>query len=351
MTGLVSDNGFLGATGWTDYWRKGRRFAQSMLSTSNIQQSLPTQTLEARQMVVDLMKQPSRYAYWLERAGVMTSLKQIYGQRVERGTAEEHHVDEITSYMETIDRVAAPGVYLVEFLPWLQKLPAWLAPFKKEAAGLLHRHWSYMAPLIKHQGTPNTPESFAGRYLRSKGDWGLTDREMVWVLSSIYGGASGTSSAAMQSIILNMCLFPDWQRRMQKEIDDVVDNRLPQYEDSPLLPTVRAVIKESMRWRPVLSGGTLLSSSGTALLNRHRISTCCDQGRCLRRLSHPERSCAHPKSMEFAAGSGDIPRPRPLSTRAVAEIRFSNLSRTTDHIPQPETVCGIWPWKKDLSRA
>jgi cytochrome P450 len=256
MTGLVSDNGFLGATGWTEYWRRGRRFAQSMLTTANIQQSLPKQTLEARQMVVDLAKDPSKYAYWLERAGVMTSIKQIYGYNVARGPAEEHHVHEITSYMETIDRVAAPGVYLVEFLPWLMHLPTVLAPFKQEAKRLVQRHWNYMTSLVQYQDTPDAPDSFARRYLRSKDDWGLTHREMVWVLSSIYGGASGTSSAAMQSIILNLCLFPQWQQKMQDEIDQAVGDRLPSFEDSGSLPTVRAVIKESMRWRPVLSGGS-----------------------------------------------------------------------------------------------
>ncbi len=260
MAGLVSDNGFLGAVGWGDYWRKGRKFTQSMLTTGNIQQSLPKQTLEAQQMVVDLAKEPSKYGYWLERAGVMTSIKQLYGVAVERGSAEEHHVQEIISYMETIDRVAAPGVYLVEFLPWLMRLPAWLAPFKREAKALAKRHWHYLAPLVQPK-----PDSFADRYLKSKDDWGLTDREIVWVLSSIYGGAAGTSATAMQSIILNTCLFPKWQQKIQVELDEGIGGRLPSFEDTSSLPTVRAVIKESMRWRPVLSGGKLAHQIGSTL--------------------------------------------------------------------------------------
>lgn len=192
MPGLISENGFLGAMGWTDYWRRARRLAQSMLSTSIIQQSIPKQTTEARQMVVDLAKSPSKYAYWLERAGVMTSIKQIYGLTEERGLAEKHHVHEICSYMEKIDRVASPGQYLVEFVPWLLYLPTWLAPFKREDSTLVKRHWEYLAPLMlqqsdkfKHQ-LPEGPESFARRYLKKQEDWGITKREIVWVLSSIY---------------------------------------------------------------------------------------------------------------------------------------------------------------------
>lgn len=220
MPGLITENGFLGAMGWTDYWRRARRFTQSMLSTGIIQQSLPKQTTEARQMVGDLAKDPSKYACWLERAGVMTSLKQIYGITEERGSAEERHVHEICSYMEQIDRVATPGQYLVEFFPSLVYLPTWLAPFKREARAFVKRHWNYLEPLMHQQSDkyknqlPETPESFSRRYLKNKENWALTDREIVWVLSSIYRGASGTSATAMQSIILNTCLFPEWQRRI-----------------------------------------------------------------------------------------------------------------------------------------
>lgn len=262
MAGLIADNGFLGAARWGDYWRKGRRFAQTMLSTNMIQQSLPKQTIEARQAVVDLAREPTKYAYWLERAGVMTSIKQIYGIAEKRGSGEEHHVHEICSYMEEIERVTVPGAYAVEFMPWLMHLPVWLAPFKKEANTLMKRHWDYLSPLMRQETqkteplAPGVSESFAGRYFKSKEDWDLTDREMVWVLSSIYGGASGTSATAMQSIILNLCLFPEWQQQIQEELETAIGGqRLPDFDDFGSLPVLRAVIKETMRWRPVLSGG------------------------------------------------------------------------------------------------
>ncbi|KAL6241779.1 hypothetical protein RBB50_011312 [Rhinocladiella similis] len=43
---------------------------------------------------------------------------------------------------------------------------------------------------------------------------------------------------------------------MQEEADDVVGkDRLPDFDDIPQLPTVRAVAKETLRWRPVTAGG------------------------------------------------------------------------------------------------
>lgn len=288
MAGLITDHGFLGSMVWGDYWRRARRYVQMMLSTNNVQLSVPKQTIEARQMVVDLTKTPSKYGYWLERAGVMISLKQVYGVTEERGPTEERHVHEICSYMEEFDRLAAVGHYLVDFIPALIHLPTWLAPFKREAAKLVKKHWDYLSPLVQQSrdrnsdSQPQNPESFVARYLKSPEDWSLSEREIVWILSSIFGGASGTSATAMQSIILNTCLFPEWQTRMNDEIESVVGpDRLPTYEDLPNLPTVRAVIKESMRWRPVLSGGAChplspspLSAFSNSQDTRRRLPPC-----------------------------------------------------------------------------
>jgi cytochrome P450 len=58
------------------------------------------------------------------------------------------------------------------------------------------------------------------------------------------------------SFMLAMVHHPEWQRRLQQEIDAVVGNsRLPNFDDIPRLPTVRAIIKETLRWRPVTAGG------------------------------------------------------------------------------------------------
>jgi cytochrome P450 len=49
-----------------------------------------------------------------------------------------------------------------------------------------------------------------------------------------------------------MVAFPDAQRRAQAELDAVVGHaRLPTFADAPYLPYMRAIIRETLRWRPV----------------------------------------------------------------------------------------------------
>ena len=51
--------------------------------------------------------------------------------------------------------------------------------------------------------------------------------------------------AAMMSWILAMVHHPEEMKKLQEEVDKVVgDNRLPEFEDVPQLPRVRAVAKE-----------------------------------------------------------------------------------------------------------
>ena len=50
-----------------------------------------------------------------------------------------------------------------------------------------------------------------------------------------------------------MVLFPEAQKRAQREIDAVVgSDRLPDFSDRPSLPFVEAVLRETLRWHPVV---------------------------------------------------------------------------------------------------
>jgi len=49
-----------------------------------------------------------------------------------------------------------------------------------------------------------------------------------------------------------MVAFPEAQRRAQAELDAVVGrDRLPTFSDAPHLPYIHAIVRETLRWRPV----------------------------------------------------------------------------------------------------
>jgi len=48
-----------------------------------------------------------------------------------------------------------------------------------------------------------------------------------------------------------MALYPDVQKKAQEELDKVIGNRLPEFNDRPNLPYINAMVKESLRWQLV----------------------------------------------------------------------------------------------------
>jgi cytochrome P450 len=59
-----------------------------------------------------------------------------------------------------------------------------------------------------------------------------------------------------------MQLYPDVQKRAQREIDALTQGRrLPEFSDRTYLPYIDAIVKENNRWHPVTPLGTLSCNS------------------------------------------------------------------------------------------
>ena len=69
-----------------------------------------------------------------------------------------------------------------------------------------------------------------------------------------------------------MALYPHVQERAQAELDRVVGpNRLPEFEDLPQLPYIRAVVAEITRWMPVGPLGIPHKSTADDIYNGYHI--------------------------------------------------------------------------------
>lgn len=64
------------------------------------------------------------------------------------------------------------------------------------------------------------------------------------------------SMSSAQSFFLAMAMHPEVQSKAQAELDAVIGpHRLPCYADRGSLPYIDALMKESLRWQPVLPLG------------------------------------------------------------------------------------------------
>ena len=263
MAKLVTGGRDLLANGQNDYWRRGRKFADAMMTSTMASQWEPWQTQEAKRMVVDMVRAPEHYGYWFERFSTSVSLREIFGTISRNSDEDEYHTNRILTRMHHLERVATPGAYIVELMPVLMYLPEFLAPFKREAKVLHKEESSYFRDLLIgasdrcKNGDTESPPSSARCWLEKEDHWELSFDEVKYVFGTLYGGGAGTTAGAMQSFVQAMLHYPEWQLKLQKEVDTVVGpDRIPTFADAPKLPVVRAVMKELLRWRPVVPGSS-----------------------------------------------------------------------------------------------
>lgn len=67
-----------------------------------------------------------------------------------------------------------------------------------------------------------------------------------------YAAGADTTVSTLTTFILAMTLHPETQKRAQTELDTILGDRLPTFADKDALPYVTAVMKEVLRWIPVL---------------------------------------------------------------------------------------------------
>jgi hypothetical protein len=235
-----------------------RRFMHQAVHINEAIRYEPIQLYEAKRLVFDLVRAPEKYEMWFERFSGGVFLQIGYGKI--STTGEEPCLRDCIEVVHTLERSATPGAYLVDLIPALMYLPEWLAPFKREGNRLHKRELDFYTGLlddVRHDMEKGTAtRSIAVNLLERQAEFGFTDTEAAYTVGALYIAAAGTTSSTMMSFCLAMCHFPEWQTRLQQEIDQVVgQDRLPTFEDCPSLPLTRAIIKEVMRVWPVTSGG------------------------------------------------------------------------------------------------
>ncbi|XP_006459501.1 cytochrome P450 [Agaricus bisporus var. bisporus H97] len=160
---------------------------------------------------------------------------------------------------------SAPGKYLVNIIPQLKYLPDWFpgTGFKREARDIIRevetmREEPYQATLdAMDEGVYQ--ECFISanvEKLRSAPDFEDRIADVKEVGMVIFTAGFETTTGAIMTFILAMLLNHDVQRQAQSEIDAVLGpERLPTFSDLSDLPYFSAVIKEVLRWNPVVPSG------------------------------------------------------------------------------------------------
>ncbi|KAF5349119.1 hypothetical protein D9756_009494 [Leucocoprinus leucothites] len=161
----------------------------------------------------------------------------------------------------TINASYAEGAVIVDLIPALKYFPSWFPGLAFKAK---MPEWRRLATEFRELpfdvgrsliAEGKAEESFISLCL----DDGEKELEVVKdTAGMMFAGGVDTTLALLHNFILAMLLHPEAQKRAQEELDQLLaaeKRHVPEWNDKDKLPYLAAVLKEVLRWRPVLPLG------------------------------------------------------------------------------------------------
>lgn len=106
--------------------------------------------------------------------------------------------------------------------------------------------------VVKRKERDERRETYADRLLEQTEQLKLTWREMCFMAGLLMEAGSDTVALTINATIHLLCAYPEWAKKAQEQLDAVVgDDRTPIFADFPQLNIINAIIKESLRMRPI----------------------------------------------------------------------------------------------------
>lgn len=248
-------------------WSIRRKLLHQALNPKALRLYKPTQEAEATRLCHALLADPAGWEKQLERFTSSVVFCVAYGHRIDSLNARV--IKDRFRFMHYMASLNIPGKFLAETFPLLAQLPALLAPWKKEvqAMGALEGQENLkLLEMVKsdiargQQTGAEVPDSLCKLLLelREKEPVPLSETHFSYIPASLFGAGSDTTASTLCSAFLALVTHPSVLRAAHAELDAVVGSaRLPTFADEAALPYIRALAKETLRWRPVaVLGGT-----------------------------------------------------------------------------------------------
>ncbi|KAH7143558.1 cytochrome P450 [Dactylonectria macrodidyma] len=240
-------------------WKHQRRVIHSGLtSVAQADAGLPFLHYETAKFVHQIANNPSwghsPAKLWasLGRYTYSTFASQIFGMEIPNSD------DPVIAYIHETGlaqiKATLPGMYIVDTITLLDRLPLYLKPWERDARARFQRDLDWCMEKLERvkrqesRGDSNFRPAFLRMVVDDEKHLGFQTEEEAAYLSLM-------SQMSTWSFMEAMMMFPDVMKKAQSEIDNVVNDRLPVFSDIEQIPYVRCLMKELWRWRPPVALG------------------------------------------------------------------------------------------------
>ncbi|GBE78227.1 Multifunctional cytochrome P450 monooxygenase af510 [Sparassis crispa] len=241
------------------WWKKHRAMFHQHFNAANTSTYHPVMLRETRVLLRNLTDSPDNLDHHIRRNAAAIVLSVAYGHQV--APEGDPYVLLADQAMNTLGLAGIFGTYLVDYIPPLRFIPAWMpgAGFKRQALEWRKLNQAMLnAPfkMVKERmasgnAIPCITAAAVEEWLQSGRD---PEQEKVikGVAATSYAAGADTTVSAVLSFFLAMTVYPEVLERAQAEIDKVVGrDRLPDFSDRDSLPYIDWIVWECLRWNPV----------------------------------------------------------------------------------------------------
>ncbi|KXJ87807.1 cytochrome P450 [Microdochium bolleyi] len=257
-------------------WRGVRKHSHTLLNQTTANSYRPIQDFESKVVLHDLLEQPDRFVTINRRYTTSVIMLVTYGYRIP--SFADPLITKIFTVLEHAGTIMAPGAFAVESFPSLTVLPEfllgnWYSWGKKVFAHDSKVYLDLWEELKRKADAGEAPDCFCKDfYLADPEKNGIDNLLAAFTCGGLIEAGSETTATTIINWILAMLLNPAVLKKAQNEMDRVVgSSRLPTFEDEADLPYLRAMIKETLRWRPLNKYGMYHASTADDWYEGHFI--------------------------------------------------------------------------------
>ncbi|KAJ7142248.1 cytochrome P450 [Mycena epipterygia] len=246
-----------------DVWRAHRRLFNQGFNARASRNFRPKELTATHGLLHRLVHTPEAFRDHIRRMAGEIIISVAYG--IDVLPVNDPYIAVAEKAVHAGEQAAVPGRFLVDSIPLLKYVPDWFpgAGFKQKG-----KEWKQLGrefeelPFaeVKRQLASGTAcHSFTAENLRNlseSGDKYYDEETIKATAASMYLAGSDTTVAVLSTFFLAMLANPEAQRKAQMEIDMVIgQGHLPDFNDEQSLPYISALVKEVLRWKPVLPIG------------------------------------------------------------------------------------------------
>ncbi|KAG2367962.1 cytochrome P450 [Suillus spraguei] len=247
-----------------DRWRLHRQISHRGFRQTAVPTYHAAQLRSAHRMLFSLLQDPGNYTSHFRMFIMSFLLSMMYD--CEAKDKDDHILHAVTNYAGLMEDGLAPGaMMMMETFPFFLQLPSWFpgATFKRASdkciqAGRDVREipFQYVKERMSTNDTGPCFVADALNKLHLSQEDDATINAIKEVSSIVFTAAYDTTVSTLLVFLLAMILNPEVQTKAHAEIDRVVGkDRLPDFNDRSALPYVEAILRETLRWHPVIPFG------------------------------------------------------------------------------------------------